>query len=167
MERQRNDSPEAFAFAIVEEMKIVVVADHAGFRLKEEIRDWLETEGYPIEDVGTWSEESADYPPLAHQAATLVARDPGSRGIFFCGSGNGMALVANKVDGIRAISAQGTSEVRAAREDGNINVLALGARVLIEEEARSIIEVFLETEFAGEARHLRRLEQIEEIEEGR
>ena len=145
-------------------MKIVLAADHVGFRLKEEICSWLRTEGYTVDDLGTESEESVDYPLLAERAARQVLGEPGSRGILFCGSGHGMALAANKVRGARAISARSASEVGRARQDGDINIVALGARVLQEEEARRIIEAFLGTAFAGSERHIRRIKQIDGIE---
>lgn len=156
--RKKNFSATLFC------MKIILAADHAGFLLKEDISEWLDVAGYQIEDIGIFDEGSADYPPLAAQAARIVAANKGSRGIFFCGSGNGMAIVANRIPGIRAINAHTSSEVRLARQDGDINVLTLGGRNLIFEQARSIVEDFLETSFAKEERQERRLRQIEDIE---
>lgn len=145
-------------------MLIVVAADHAGFLLKEEIKDWLSASGYAIEDIGTHSSDSCDYPLLAERGAQIVAKSSLNRGIFVCGSGHGMAVVSNKISGIRAVNAREVYEIENARRDGDVNVLTLGGRVTVGDIAIRIVEAFLETDFDPEKRYRRRLDQIKTIE---
>jgi len=145
-------------------MKIILGSDHAGFDLKEEIKDWLDSFGYEIEDVGVFSPEKFDYPLIAKKVSRRVVASSLNRGILICGSGHGMAVVANKFSGIRAINAREVSEVKNARQEGDINIVTLGGRVLVIEVAKEIVEAFLETNFEPNKRHNRRLRQIQEIE---
>ncbi len=145
-------------------MKIAMGSDHAGFELKESVKRWLVAEGHQVEDVGTHSAESTDYPPYAEQAARLVTGGDADRGVLVCGSGNGVAIAANKVRGIRAINAHDTREAEMSRRHNDANVVTLSGQRLDAEQAKGIVSTFLDTEFDG-GRHERRVKEIEEIEE--
>src|SRR2546426_1145149 len=110
-------------------MKVAVGADHAGFKLKEKIKQELERLGYAVDDVGTTSAEPVDYPDFARQVAERVASGQDERGVLVCGTGTGMAMAANKVAGIRAASAGDAPTARLSREHNNANILTLGARL--------------------------------------
>ena len=146
-------------------VKIAMASDHAGFELKESVKSWLEAEGHEVEDVGTFSEESTDYPPFAASAARLVAGGSADRGVLVCGSGNGVAITANKVAGVRAVNAHDVSEAEMARRHNDANVVTLAGRRLDPEVAERIVERFLGTDFEG-GRHERRVDEITEIEQG-
>lgn len=145
---------------------IYVGADHRGFKLKEQLKIYLSGRGYQITDVGTYSEESVDYPLIAQKVAEDVRTDPNNRGVLLCGSGVGVCVVANKFKGIRAGEAWSEDVARKARTDDNVNVLCISADTISLEDAKKIIQVFLDTSFMGEDRYKRRLKQIEEIEKG-
>ncbi len=144
-------------------MKIALGSDHAGFELKQAIKPVLEAEGHEVLDVGTDSEESVDYPVFASKAAHLVADGEAERGIVVCGSGVGVSIVANKVNGIRAVNAHDPEEAEISRRHNDANVLALAGRRLTEAEAETIMSRFLETGFEG-GRHERRVEEISAVE---
>lgn len=144
-------------------MKIVIGADHGGFELKEHVRDALAAQGHEVTDIGTFTEESVDYPPFAERAARMVAGGEAERGILVCGSGNGVAIVANKVHGVRAVNAHDVEEAVLAREHNHINVLTLGGRRLGPAEADAIVTAFLDTPAEG-GRHERRVGLIEHAE---
>jgi ribose 5-phosphate isomerase B len=144
-------------------MKIALGADHAGFELKEKIEKYLIAKGITVDDRGTNSSESVDYPDYARLVAEEVANKRADRGILLCGTGIGMSIAANKVPGIRAANAHNESEAQIIREHNDSNVLTLGGRVLDESTAFKIIDLWLSTPFAG-GRHARRVEKIGEIE---
>jgi ribose 5-phosphate isomerase B len=146
-------------------MKIAIGSDHAGFDLKRKVAPLLEAAGHEVVDVGTDSEESTDYPRYASAAARLVADGGAERAVLVCGSGVGVSIVANKVDGIRAVNAHDPEEAEMSRRHNDANVLALAGRRLGEDDARPIVETFLATEFEG-GRHERRVNQIGEVERG-
>ena len=146
-------------------MRIAVGSDHAGFELKELVRPLLDDAGHQVVDVGTDSEESTDYPGHAADAARLVASGDADRAVIVCGSGVGVAIVANKVDGVRAVNAHDAEEAEMSRRQNDANVLALGGRRLDHANAGIIVERFLETEFEG-GRHERRVKQISAVERG-
>ena len=146
-------------------MKVAVGSDHAGFTLKERVRPILEQAGHEVVDVGTDSDESTDYPVYASQAARMVADGDADRAVLCCGSGVGVSIVANKVDGVRAVNAHDPAEAEMSRRHNDANVLALAGRRLIEGDAREIVERFLETDFEG-GRHERRVGQIGAVERG-
>ena len=146
-------------------MKIAIAADHAGFALKEILRQRLAGEGYQVIDFGTSSAESCDYPDFAQPVGREVAGGRSDRGILVCSTGIGMAMAANKIDGVRAAPAQSDDEVRFTREHNDANVLTLGAKYLEEARAMELIEIFLNTEFAG-GRHARRVAKISQLEHG-
>lgn len=144
-------------------MKIALGSDHAGFGLKQAIKPVLEAEGHEVTDVGTDSDDSVDYPVFAEKAARLVADGEVERGVVVCGSGVGVSIVANKVDGVRAVNAHDPEEAEMSRRHNDANVLALAGRRLSELEAEAIMSTFLSTEFEG-GRHERRVEEISAVE---
>ncbi len=144
-------------------MKIAIGADHAGYQLKDSIRKQLEDLGIAYEDFGTSSGQSVDYPDYAKAVAEGVASGAFDRGILVCGTGVGMAIAANKVAGVRSAPIVDTDTAKLAREHNDLNILALGARVLPESRAREIVTTFLQTPFEG-GRHATRVSKIHAIE---
>ena len=144
-------------------MKIALGADHAGFELKEKIKQHLVERGIAVDDRGTNSPESVDYPDYARIVAEEVTAGHADWGILICGTGIGMSMGANKVAGIRAAKVNSESEAQLSREHNDANVLALGARVLDEGTALNIVDRWLETPFLG-GRHQRRVDKIMAIE---
>ena len=144
-------------------MKIAIGADHAGYSLKEELRQKLQEKGHQVQDFGTNSAESCDYPDFAQKVGRDVAQGRSDRGILVCSTGIGMAMAANKIDGVRAAPAQNDDEVKFTREHNDANVLTLGAKYLDENRALDLIDIFLKTEFAG-GRHARRVAKIAQLE---
>src|SRR5579871_6911307 len=144
-------------------MKIALGADHAGYELKEKIKAYLRGKKIEIHDEGTSSTESVDYPDYARAVAHDVSEQRADLGILVCGSGIGMAITANKVDGIRAANVSTEYEAQMSREHNNANVLTLGARIINAEAAFHIVDKWLATPFAG-GRHERRVEKIMAIE---
>jgi ribose 5-phosphate isomerase B len=145
-------------------MKIAIAADHAGFILKEALRERLSADGHEVTDAGTFSEESTDYPEYALAVAERVVSGQAARGILVCSTGIGMSIAANKVAGIRAAVAVNREAVQLTREHNDANVIALGARFLSAGEAARLVDTFLNTEFSGAARHARRIEKITALE---
>ena len=146
-------------------MRIAVGSDHAGFELKEAVRPLLEEAGHEVVDVGTDSDESTDYPLHAEAAARLVGDGQAERAVLVCGSGVGVSIVANKVDGVRAVNAHDADEAEMSRRHNDANVLTLAGRRLSADDARAIVERFLATDFEG-GRHQRRVDQISAVERG-
>jgi len=142
---------------------IGIGSDHAGFELKEKIKEYLKELGYEYKDFGTKSNESVDYPDYALKVAECVAKKECNQGILICGSGLGMSMAANKVPGIRAALCYNTEMARLSREHNDANVLTIGARMIDEKTAKNIVRVWLKTEFAG-GRHLRRVNKIKDID---
>jgi ribose 5-phosphate isomerase B len=141
-------------------MKIAIGSDHAGFRYKEKIRERLKGLGHEVKDFGTYSEEPVDYPVFIRPVAEAVARGEFERGIVLGGSGNGEAIVANRVKGIRCALCWNVESARLARQHNDANVLSLGERMISLETAFEIVRVWLETPFEG-GRHQRRIEMID------
>jgi len=144
-------------------MKIAIGADHAGFALKDQVRDALRQAGHEVEDLGTNSAESADYPDYADVVAHDVVSGAADRGILVCSTGVGMSIAANKVDGIRAALAMNPDEVRLARAHNDANIITIGARYIDLQAANEMVRVFLETPFDG-GRHARRIGKIAQLE---
>ena len=144
-------------------MVIAVGSDHAGYHLKEHVKDGLLAEGHEVIDVGTRSPESVDYPAFAQHAARLVSDGQVDRAVLACGSGVGVAIVANKVAGVRAVNAHDPSEVEMARRHNDANTVTLSGSRLAPQEADAIVERFLRTAFEG-GRHARRVGQIAELD---
>ncbi|UCE98649.1 MAG: ribose 5-phosphate isomerase B [Planctomycetota bacterium] len=141
-------------------MKIAIASDHAGFRYKEQIKTVLIEQGHEVRDFGTHSAESCDYPDFIRPAAEAVGRGEFERGIVLGGSGNGEAMVSNKVAGIRCAVCWDLRSARLSREHNDANMLSLGERMMSINEALAIVDLWLRTPFAGE-RHKRRIEKIE------
>jgi len=165
-------------------MKVYLGTDHAGFALKEKIKDFLMEKGYEVEDCGAFSfDKDDDYPDFIGKAAERVSHESNSLGIVFGGSGQGEAIVANKYTGIRcalfytpavppgATDVSGTTSndpfamLRLTREHNNANMLSLGVRFITEEDAKKAVETFLEGKYSGEERHQRRITKIDAIEQ--
>lgn len=143
-------------------MKIYIGADHRGFNLKEKAKAWLSK--YEVEDMGAYKHDPKDdYTLYAEKVASIVA-DTGKMGILMCGSGVGVDVVANKIDGVRASVGKSSEQVKAGRKDDNMNILVIAADFTKDSEAKEMINAFLETKFRGLARHKRRLKEIERIE---
>ncbi len=148
-------------------MKIYFASDHAGFEMKEKLKEFLKEKGYEVEGLGDFVyDKQDDYPDFIFKAAKAVAEDEGSKGIILGGSGQGEAIAANKVKGIRAVVYYGGPEdiVKLSREHNDANILSLGARFLSEEEAKKVVDLWLKTPFSGEERHQRRIQKIKDFE---
>jgi len=141
-------------------MKIAMASDHAGFNYKEQIKTFLIEKDHEVKDFGTYSAEPCDYPDFIRPAAEAVAEGGFERGIILGGSGNGEAMVANKVAGIRCAVCWDLRSARLSREHNDANMMSLGERMMLIQEALEIVELWLKTPFAGE-RHKRRIEKIE------
>jgi ribose 5-phosphate isomerase B len=141
-------------------MKIAVGSDHAGFRYKELVKAALIARGHQVTDLGTYSEEPVDYPTFVRPVAEAVARGEHDRGVVLGGSGNGEAIVANRVRGIRCTLCWNVESARAARAHNDANVLSLGERFVAEEDLLAILDVWLTTPFDG-GRHQRRIALID------
>lgn len=146
-------------------MRISMGSDHAGYRLKEELKTFLQTEGHEVLDVGTDSEETVDYPDFCAAAARALIDGRVDRAIVLGGSGQGEQLAANKVRGTRAALCNDLHLAQLSRRHNDANVLAMGGRIVATELAKEIVKLWLATPFDG-GRHARRLEQIAEIERG-
>jgi ribose 5-phosphate isomerase B len=146
-------------------MKIAMGSDHAGYPLKETLKAYLLDEGHEVIDLGTDSEEPVDYPAFCAAAARDVVAGRADRAMVFGGSGQGEQIAANKIRGIRAALCHDLFTARLSREHNDANVLAMGARIVAAGLAVEIVRVWLATPFEGD-RHIRRLEQISEIERG-
>jgi ribose 5-phosphate isomerase B len=144
-------------------MKLALASDHAGFALKSQLATALLADGHDVVDLGTDGEESVDYPHYAAPAARLVADGGAERGVLVCGSGNGVAIVANKVPGVRAVNAHDVGEAELCRRHNDANVVALSGMRLDAETAAQIVRAFLATPFDG-GRHERRVMQISALE---
>lgn len=145
---------------------IYLAADHRGFQLKEALKKHLSERGFEAEDLGAFGyDKDDDYVDFAAAASDEIVQNPTEhKGIFVCGSGIGMEVVADKYRGIHAALGMNPEIAKQSREHGNTNVLVLGADYLTEDQAREIVSVWLSTPFSGEERHRRRLRKIEEIE---
>jgi ribose 5-phosphate isomerase B len=140
-------------------MKISLGTDHAGFRYKEKVKELLATLGHEVKDCGAFSEEPVDYPLFIRPAAEAVARGECERGIVFGGSGNGEAMVANKVHGVRCALCWNEESARLSRQHNDANVLSIGERMISEDLALKIVQIWLETGFDG-GRHERRVAML-------
>ncbi|TNJ64701.1 ribose 5-phosphate isomerase B [Paenibacillus hemerocallicola] len=146
-------------------MKIAIGADHAGFRLKDEIVKVLQSEGHEVEDFGCNCTDSIDYPDYALPVCEKVAAGAADKGILICGTGIGMTIAANKVPGIRCALVHDLFSAKATREHNDSNVLAMGERVIGPGIALEIVKVWLETEFSQGPRHQNRIDKIKRLED--
>jgi ribose 5-phosphate isomerase B len=144
-------------------MQIAIGSDHAGFHLKNTLRDWLVEQGHEVEDVGTFSAERADYPVFGAAAAQLVANGNADYGVVVCGSGQGICMAANKVAGIRAGVIRDEQDAQMSRAHNDANVACFGERVTDSQTAINALAVFLSTEFEG-GRHQNRVDLLGELD---
>ena len=140
-------------------MKIAFASDHAGYALKQVLEEYVKTKGYEVEDFGTYSEESCDYPDFAHPAAAAIEAGECAFGIAMCGTGNGIQMTLNKHQGIRAALCWQPALATLAKEHNNANVLVLPARFITEELAKEVVDAYLDAKFEG-GRHQRRIDKI-------
>ncbi len=145
-------------------MRVIIASDHAGLRLKEKVKKYLERKKIEYEDLGTESFTSVDYPDYALKVAEKVVKNKNTRGILVCGTGTGMTIAANKVKGIRAVAAYDAYSAKMSRMDNDTNVLGLRGRFFPLEKIKKIITVWLDTPFSGEKRHKRRIKKIGDYE---
>ncbi len=146
-------------------MKVIIGADHAGYQLKEELKEYIRALGHDVVDVGATAYDPADdYPDYARAVGEAIARREGERGVLICGSGVGASIAANKIPGVRAAICHDTYSARQGVEHDDMNVLTLGARVIGVETAREAVAAFLNARFDGGERFQRRLNKILAIE---
>lgn len=143
-------------------MKIAIGSDHAGYRYKEEIKSFLLEEGHEVQDFGTHTEESVDYPLFIRPAAEAVASGDCERGIVLGGSGNGEAMAANRVRGVRCALCWNEESARLGRQHNDANMISLGQRMMSLEEALEIVQIWLDTPFEG-GRHIRRIQLLDQM----
>jgi ribose 5-phosphate isomerase B len=144
-------------------MRITIGADHGGFELKEKLVKFLKDNGHKVKDFGTFSAVSCDYPPIGYKVAREVALKKAERGVLICKTGIGLAIVANKLPGIRAAVCHDTKSAISSRTHNDTNILVFGALFIKENWARKILEIWLKTPALG-GRHKRRVKQIESME---
>jgi ribose 5-phosphate isomerase B len=147
-------------------MKVFLATDHAGFNLKEEIKQYLQSLNYQVEDCGAFSiNPTEDYPLFISKAAKAIEQNPNSFAIIFGKSGAGEEIVANKFKNVRAVEGFSEENVRLSRIDNNANVLSLGSQFEDLDNAKKLVKLFLETPFSSEPRHARRINEIKNIED--
>ena len=142
-------------------MNILVSNDHAGVQLKNEVKSFLEDKGYVVENLGDNSGESVDYPDIIHPLAKEISENKDKKGIIMCGTGNGVSMVANKYEGVRAGLCWSKEIAELIRKHNDANVLSLPARFISTKEALEIVQAFLDTDFEDGGRHERRVEKID------
>ena len=145
-------------------MKIALGADHAGFELKQHLKSFLGKKGYEVLDLGAFNTNPSDYPDFAEAVGNAVLSRSAERGILICGSGVGASVAANKLRGVRAGLCHDSYSARQGVEHDDMNVLALGSRVIGPALAEDLVEDFLRASFDGQERHLRRLEKVNDLE---
>lgn len=141
---------------------IAIGCDHAGFEMKQTLAEHLKENGYTVNDFGCFGTESCDYPDFARKVAEAVASGNAEYGILICGTGIGMCIAANKVKGIRAAVVNEEFSAQATREHNDANILCLGARVIDNEKAISLTDIFLNTDFSNGENHIRRIGKLED-----
>ena len=144
-------------------IKIAIGSDHGGYELKNSVIEFLKQEKYAVDDMGTHSKDSCDYPLIGFETAKAVSDRKADRGVLICRTGIGMAIIANKLPGVRAGAVYSVEMAKSSREHNDCNVLVLAADYTDEESARKILKVWLDTESLGD-RHARRVEQIKKLE---
>ncbi len=142
-------------------MNIIISNDHAGVELKNKVKDYLESKGYNLKDLGNNDGESVDYPDIIHPLAKEISENNEYKGIIMCGTGNGVSMVANKYEGVRAGLCWSKDIAELIRKHNNANILSLPARFLSIKDALEIVKVFLETDFEEGGRHERRVNKID------
>ena len=142
-------------------MNIIISNDHAGVELKNNVKKFLEAKGHKLKDFGNNDGESVDYPDIIHPLAKEISKNKDTKGIIICGTGNGVSMVANKYEGVRAGLCWSKEIAELIRKHNDANVLSLPARFISTKEALEIVQVFLETDFEDGGRHERRVEKID------
>ena len=142
-------------------MNIIISNDHAGVELKNKVKDYLESKGYNLKDFGNNDGESVDYPDIIHPLAKEISENNDSKGIIMCGTGNGVSMVANKYEGVRAGLCWSKEIAELIRKHNNANILSLPARFISIKDALETVKVFLETDFEEGGRHERRVNKID------
>lgn len=145
------------------EVKIAIGSDHGGYELKNKIAELLKEEGHKVEDFGTHSKESCDYPLIGFEVAKALSAGRADRGVLICKTGIGMAIIANKLRGVRAAACYDTEMARSSREHNDCNVIVLAANYTNLKKAQEILKVWLNSQHLGD-RHARRVKQIKDIE---
>lgn len=145
-------------------MRVAIGSDHAGFHLKNYLRDRLKNEGHEVIDVGANTPESSDYPDYAARVGRLVVSGEAERGILVCGTGAGICIAANKIPGVRAAAVSEPVTARLARLHNDANIICFGERIVGPELAADIVRVFLETPFSEGERHIRRIRKVADLE---
>jgi ribose 5-phosphate isomerase B len=148
-------------------MKIAIGGDHAGFTLKQHLVELIKKWGHEVNDLGAFNTEPSDYPDFAKSVGMAVQKGEAERGLIVCGSGIGACVAANKLKGIRAALISDTYSARQGVDHDDVNVLCLGGRVVGPALAEEIVKAFLAAKFSGEERHLRRLNKVKAMEEGK
>lgn len=143
-------------------MNLYIGSDHAGYSMKNSLKEYLIGAGHDVVDLGAFSEDSVDYPDIAREVSEKVLENPGAKGVLICGTGIGMQMTANKLKGIRATVATNEGMAEMSRKHNDANVITLGGRTTDLELAKKIVDKFLSTEFENEERHVRRVKKIEE-----
>jgi ribose 5-phosphate isomerase B len=144
--------------------KIVLGADHFGLSLKNEIRDYLQEKGYEVEDMGVYTNEPVDYPDVAAAVAEQVSEGKYDRGILICGTGAGMAIVANKVPGVRAVAVHDPHTAERARASNNAQIITMGSQIIGIAVAKKLVDIWLESEFQG-GRSASKVEKMVKLDE--
>ena len=145
-------------------MRIAIGSDHAGYELKQDLAAYVKSLGHEVQDLGTHSTESVDYPDYAEAVGKAIIEGSADRGVLICGSGIGASVAANKMPGVRAGTCHDTYSAHQGVEHDDMNVVVLGARIIGIELAREIVRAFLGAEFSQEERHLRRLNKVKDME---
>lgn len=145
-------------------MRVAIGSDHAGFHLKNYLRDLLKNEGHEVIDVGANTPESSDYPDYAARVGRLVVSGEAERGVLVCGTGAGICIAANKIPGVRAAAVSEPVTARLARLHNDANIICFGERIVGPELAADIVRVFLETPFSEGERHIRRIRKVTDLE---
>lgn len=148
----------------MDKLRIIIGGDHAGYFLKEHLKKYLVRKELNFIDVGPARAKAVDYPDFAEKVAEAVSSGQYDRGILICGSGIGVAIAANKIPGIRAAVCNDVISTKLSREHNDTNILALGARMITEAQAEEIVDIWLQTDFVREDRHIRRVQKITQIE---
>ncbi len=150
-------------FGDKEKQLVYIGSDHAGFKMKEQLHKHLQEAGFDATDLGTFTEDSCDYPDIAREVSEKVKEHEGSLGILMCGTGIGMSMAANKMRGIRAAMVTDENMAEMSRKHNNANVLCMGARISTPEMITKMTDKFLATTFDSEERHARRVQKIDEL----
>lgn len=146
---------------------IYIGSDHAGYEMKGALKEYLKELNQEFVDLGVFTTDSMDYPDIAREVAEKVSENPGAFGVLICGTGTGMAIAANKLNGVRAASVVNETMAEMARRHNDANIMTLGSRLIDVNMAKKLVKIFVETPFDAEERHQRRVDKITDIEKNR